>query len=105
MARFAKVVNSRVINIVCSDQKHINMKKDKDFYIEDKRNKDNPAQIGGLYNATYDVFIPIQTHASWILNETTFKWEAPIPKPDDGKKYYWNEPTTSWEEWIEKIFV
>jgi hypothetical protein len=33
---------------------------------------------------------------SWIGNEETMTWEAPTPYPDDGKRYVWDEPTTSW---------
>lgn len=35
--------------------------------------------------------------ASWTLDETTLIWSAPIPKPDDGKLYRWNEATQSWD--------
>ena len=35
-------------------------------------------------------------HPSWVLNETTYLWEAPTPMPDDGLQYAWDEDTTSW---------
>ena len=41
--------------------------------------------------------IPIQNYPSWTLNEDTGFWEAPVAEPDDGKKYNWNEETTSWD--------
>jgi hypothetical protein len=34
--------------------------------------------------------------ASWIFNEEECSFEPPIPYPDDGKNYRWDEPTTSW---------
>ena len=38
------------------------------------------------------------TFNSWILDENTCIWEAPIPYPTDGKKYEWNEETLTWIE-------
>jgi hypothetical protein len=58
----------------------------------------NAAVIGGTYDAARDAFIPIQPYLSWALDETTCRWEAPIPYPDDGGFYHWHEPTLSWIE-------
>jgi hypothetical protein len=58
----------------------------------------NYAGIGYTYDAQRDAFIPPKPYASWELNEETCLWEAPTPYPDDGKKYNWNESTTSWVE-------
>tara|TARA_R110000822_G_scaffold6982_1_gene29020 strand:+ start:1053 stop:1433 length:381 start_codon:yes stop_codon:yes gene_type:complete len=57
----------------------------------------NYAIIGGKYNESKDAFISPQPFASWILNETTCNWEAPVVKPDDGQEYKWNEVTTTWD--------
>jgi hypothetical protein len=35
---------------------------------------------------------------SWVFNEALCRFESPTPKPDDGKVYIWDEPTTSWVE-------
>jgi hypothetical protein len=43
-------------------------------------------------------FISPSPYPSWILNDTTCQWEAPIPYPTDGKKYVWDELTLSWIE-------
>jgi len=56
----------------------------------------NYAGIGYTYREDIDAFVPPQPYASWILNETTAQWEAPISMPTDGKRYSWDEPTTSW---------
>lgn len=56
----------------------------------------NYAGIGYTYDATRDAFIPPQPFASWILNETSCLWEAPISYPDDGNIYRWNEESTHW---------
>jgi hypothetical protein len=56
----------------------------------------NYAGIGYTYREDIDAFVPPQPYASWILNETTAQWEAPISMPTDGNRYSWDEPTTSW---------
>ena len=56
----------------------------------------NYAGIDGVYDPQKDAFIPPKHYASWILNEQTCQWEAPIAEPDDGKFHIWNEETTSW---------
>ena len=57
----------------------------------------NYAGIGYIYNQTKDAFIPPKPFNSWILNETTCLWEAPVAYPDDGERYTWNESTTTWD--------
>ena len=64
----------------------------------------NFAGIGYTYDAGRDAFIPPQPYASWVLDETTCLWEAPVARPDltqdqiDAGSYYtWNEDTTSWD--------
>lgn len=63
----------------------------------------NYAGIGFTYDPIKDAFIPpkLENLDSWILNEETCLWEAPIPYPNDGKNYYWNEENISWEEIVE----
>jgi len=61
----------------------------------------NYAGIGFTYDEDMDAFIPPKFFDSWILNEETCLWEAPIPRPNDGKNYYWNEENISWEEIVE----
>ena len=56
----------------------------------------NYAGIGYTYNADIDAFVPPKPFASWVLNNDTAQWEAPVPMPDDGQKYSWNEATGSW---------
>ena len=61
----------------------------------------NYAGIGFTYDRTRDAFIPPKPYASWVLNETTCLWEPPVAYPSDGKRYIWNEVTTSWIEMTE----
>ena len=58
----------------------------------------NFAQVGGTYDASKDAFIPVKPFDSWVLNNTTCKWEATTTYPSDGKRYAWDEDTTSWRE-------
>jgi hypothetical protein len=57
----------------------------------------NQAGIGFTYDEDRDAFIPPQPYNSWILNEDTCRWDAPVVKPDDGQKYIWNETIQNWE--------
>ena len=52
---------------------------------------------GFIYDMTRDAFIAPQPFSSWLLNDTTCMWEPPVARPDDGKKYNWDEKTISWE--------
>jgi hypothetical protein len=56
----------------------------------------NYAGIGYSYNQIRDAFIPPKPYASWVLNEDTCLWESPVPYPNDGNRYVWDEITTSW---------
>ena len=60
----------------------------------------NFANIGYTYDSTRDAFITPQPYPSWILNETTCKWEAPIPRPDDDKVYDWDEENQAWVAFV-----
>jgi hypothetical protein len=57
----------------------------------------NHAGIGMTYDEDRDAFIPPKPFNSWILNEDTCRWEAPVVKPDDGQNYIWNETIQNWE--------
>ncbi len=58
----------------------------------------NYAGKGFTYDQTRDAFIPPKPFPSWLLDEDTCDWDAPVPYPDDGKRYSWDEDTTSWKE-------
>lgn len=57
----------------------------------------NYAGIGFKYDRTRDAFIPPKPFDSWTLNEETCQWDSPIPYPEDGKNYIWNESTQQWD--------
>jgi len=56
----------------------------------------NYAGIGYTYDEARDAFIPPQPFPSWPLNEDTCLWEPPVPYPEDGNFYQWDESSTSW---------
>ena len=58
----------------------------------------NFASIGFTYDRERDAFIPPKPFPSWVLNEFTCWWQAPVARPKDDKPYSWNEDTNSWVE-------
>jgi hypothetical protein len=120
MSHFAKVENGIVVNVIVAEQDFINLLPDVDNWIQTSYNtrggihyepnsnspsadqskalRKNYAGVGYTYDSRLDAFIPPQPFESWILNEQTCLWEAPIPMPQDGKSYRWNEELTQWEE-------
>jgi hypothetical protein len=64
----------------------------------------NYAGIGYTFNAGIDAFVPPKPYNSWVLNEITAQWEAPVDMPEDAgtgeppKRYRWDEETTNWVE-------
>lgn len=66
----------------------------------------NYAGQGFIYDVQRDAFIPPKPFASWILNEQTCQWIAPIPMPVDAgtgeppKRYRWDDATVSWIEFV-----
>ena len=58
----------------------------------------NYAGLGFTYDADRDAFIPPQPYPSWVLDEATCLWVAPIDYPADGGQYVWDEETTDWVE-------
>jgi hypothetical protein len=71
---------------------------------QSKAFRKNYAGLGYTYDAGRDAFIPPKPYASWVLNETTCLWDAPVAMPADAgtgeppKRYTWDEETTNWVE-------
>ena len=65
---------------------------------QSKALRKNYAGIGYSYDQQRDAFIPPQPYPSWILNEQTCLWEAPVAMPSDGKMYNWDEDSQNWLE-------
>ena len=56
----------------------------------------NYAGIGYTYDESRDAFIPLKPYDSWLLDEPTCTWEAPVPRPEGN--YRWNEQTQAWDQ-------
>lgn len=56
----------------------------------------NYAGIGFEYMPELDIFMPPKPYDSWVLDEATASWGAPVPMPDDGGFYTWDEESGSW---------
>ena len=68
---------------------------------DEARKRKNYAGVGFIYNRELDAFIRPKPYNSWILNETTCAWEAPVAKPtetiENNQYYFWNESILNWE--------
>jgi hypothetical protein len=60
----------------------------------------NYAGIGYSYDEARDAFIPPKYYSSWVLNEDTCLWEAPVAMPEDGERYRWDEGAGEWRQYI-----
>lgn len=68
---------------------------------QSKSFRKNHARIGYIYDEERDAFIPPKPFNSWIFNESTCNWDAPIPYPvGQGPDYIWNEENLNWEKII-----
>lgn len=118
MAHFAKVVDGKISQVIVAEPEFFETFVDTSpgEWIQTSYNtrggehtqggtplRKNYAGIGFTYDRTRDAFIPPQPYASWVLNEDTCLWDAPVAYPEDGKTYSWNEATTSWVEVTENV--
>ena len=116
MAHFAKLGTGNIIltvevvsnDIATTEQEGVdflnNLYNTRDVWKQTSYNNNirkNFAGIGFKYDQARDAFIAPKPYPSWILNEDTCQWEAPVAYPTDGKIYTWNEDTTSWVEIVE----
>jgi hypothetical protein len=105
MSHFAKIEQGIVTQVIVAEQDFINTLEGQ--WVQTSYNthgnqhpngrplRGNFAGIGYIYDSTNDVFYTPQPFASWVLNQSTWLWEAPTPMPIDGV-YIWDEPTISW---------
>lgn len=113
MSHFAKVVDGVVTQVIVAEPEFFQTFVDSSpgEWIQTSYNtfggqhklggtplRKNYAGIGFTYDRQRDAFIPPKPFASWVLNEDTCLWEAPVAMPDDGKLYQWDEATTNWVE-------
>ena len=103
MSHFAEIDKDGVVQrVIVADQDFIDTGTvgDPTLWIQTSYNNNIRKQYAGkgfTYDKTNDVFIKPQPHASWTLDDS-FDWQPPTAMPDDGKRYVWNEATTTWDE-------
>jgi len=103
MAHFAKLNNNTVTEVIVAEQDFINSGAVGDSFnwVQTSYSgsfRKNYAGAGMTYDSVRDAFILPQPYASWVLNETSCIYEAPVPCPTDDLMYSWDEDTTSWVE-------
>ena len=106
MAHFAKInLDTKLVEqVIVAEQEFVD--KLPDTWIQTSYNgniRKNYAGIGHTYDSTRDAFYAPQPYPSWILNEDTCQWEAPVAYPTDDKIYKWNEDELNWVETLKLI--
>ena len=130
MSHFAKVVDGIVEQVIVAEQDFIDTLPDSDAWVQTSYNtrggkhyarnthdedggvalRKNYAGPGYTYDTTRDAFYAPQPYPSWLLDEDTCYWDAPVPHPNkdateenpgDGKLYEWDESIVNWKELVE----
>jgi hypothetical protein len=115
MAHYAKVENTLVTQVIVAEPEFFDTFVDSSpgEWIKTSYNtsggvhsdggialRKNYAGVGFTYDSVRDAFIPPQPYPSWVFNETSCIYEAPVPYPTDDLMYSWDEETTNWKEVI-----
>jgi hypothetical protein len=113
MAHYAKVENTLVTQVIVAEAEFFDTFVDSSpgEWVQTSYNthggvhsegntplRKNYAGLGYTYDTARDAFIAPQPYPSWVLNETSCIYEAPVPCPTDDLMYSWDEDTTSWVE-------
>ena len=118
MSHFAEVKDGVVTNVIVAGQDFIDTLDNPSEWVQTSYNtkggkhyapnsdeedsgtplRKNYAGIGYTYDSDKDAFYAPKPYPSWLLDNTTCLWEAPVAYPDDDKPYEWDEDTTSWVE-------
>jgi len=128
MGHFAKVVSSKVKEVIVAEPKFF-LPKDQggDGFVDTSPGQwlqcsyntrgnvhygDDGMPDGGValrgnfpgegysHDPVADKFYAPQPFPSWVLNTSTWLWDAPTPMPTDDKHYVWDEPTLAWKELV-----
>jgi len=112
MAHFAKILNGIVTQVIVAEPEFFDTFVDSSpgEWIQTSYNtyggqhpegrplRKNFAGIGFIYDRERDAFIEPKPFDSWVLNEETCQWNAPVDYPSDGKEYIWNDEQVNWIE-------
>ena len=101
MSHFAEINDGVVQRVIVAEQDFINSGTVGDSFnwVQTSYNNNFRKQFAGIgytYDKAADVFVSIQPFPSWALDDD-HNWQAPIPYPDDGERYRWNEQTQGWD--------
>jgi hypothetical protein len=120
MGHYAKVLNGKVTNVIVAEEDffdsfvdsspgdwiktsyntkggvHCDPHTGEPSADQSKALRKNYAGIGFSYDKERDAFIPPKRFASWTLNEESCLWESPVPYPNDGNNYMWDEANQQW---------
>lgn len=109
MAHFALIENGIVQQVIVAEQEFIDTLHNAPAWIQTSYNtksgvhmlggtplRKNYAGIGFTYDPERDAFIPPKKYPSWVLDEASCTWRPPVPAPQDGQKYSWDESSVSW---------
>jgi hypothetical protein len=93
MSHFAKLENNVVTKVIVAEPEFF------DTFVDTTPGEwvQSYAGIGYSYDRVRDAFIPPKPYPSWVLNEDTCRWDAPVAMPDDDQRYMWNEETQEWD--------
>ena len=119
MSHFAKVENGTVTQVIVAEQDvidsglfgsgwvqtsyntrggvHYNPETNEPSEDQSRALRKNYAGFGYTYDSERDAFVPPQPYASWVLDEETCLWSAPVVMPSDDKQYIWDEESQSWK--------
>ena len=118
MSHFCKILDGKVIQVIVADASFFDTFVDSSpgSWIQTSYNtrggvhygadgqpdggvalRGNYAGIGYTYDAANDVFYAPQPYASWVLDQATWLWSAPVPYPADDQRYVWDEATVGWK--------
>ena len=114
MTHFAKIENDIVTQVIVAEQDFVDTQPGEWVQtsyntrggVHYAPNSDTPdggvalrknyAGIGHAYDRQRDAFIPPQPYPSWTLDEASCLWEPPVPYPNDGNMYNWDEAAQAW---------
>lgn len=119
MSHFAKVLDGKVVQVIVAEPEffdtfvdtspgtwiqtsyntrggvHYDPQTGQPSADQSKALRKNYAGIGYTYDSRLDAFVPPQPYPSWVLDESTCQWQAPVSMPTDGL-YQWDEGAGAW---------